>query len=103
MPDNATALAAATLSLSQSVGAYAFFLPRIDEVRRAGRNDAKMVGDVRLGQVASGVLTIGIGAIMSNLTGSSLPLYVAIAVGLIIAGLYEIALRGENLFERRLT
>jgi hypothetical protein len=99
MADNALALSAATLSLSQTATAYAFFLPPLREVRRAGPEDTQMVGDVRLGQVASGALSLGVGFIMSLLTDSSLPLTVSIAIGLIIAFVYEMALRKQNLFE----
>jgi|SRR5215470_10164093 len=92
------ALAGATLSLSQTVSAYAFFLPPITEVRKAGKNDPDMIGDVRMGQVAAGALSIGIGAIMSNLTQSPLPVVISLMVGLILFGLYETALRGERVF-----
>jgi len=101
MPDNAAALTGAALSLSQTQSAYAFFLPPLREVRQAGKSDPVMTGDVRLGQIAAGSLTIGIGVIMGGLTGSSLPVLVSIAIGLIIAFVYELALRNERLFERK--
>ena len=99
MADAATASAAA-IALGQTVGAYSFFLPPLREVRRAGTSDAAMRGDVRMGQVASAALSLGVAGILANLTGSTLPVTVTIVVALIIAMLYETALRGERLFEQ---
>jgi hypothetical protein len=59
-----------------------------------------MRGDVRMGQVASAALSLGVAGILANLTGSTLPVVVTIIVALIIAFLYETALRGERLFEQ---
>jgi hypothetical protein len=99
MAADAGTAAAASIALGQTIGAYSFFLPPLREVRRAGTTDTAMRGDVRLGQVASAALSLGVAAILANLTGSTLPVAVTVIVALIIAFLYETALRGERLFE----
>lgn len=95
----ADATGVAALALGQTVGAYAFFLPSLREVRQAPPTDPLIRGDVRLGQVAAGALSIGIGAIMANLTGSTVPLLVAVFIAAIISVIYEFALRGERILE----
>lgn len=100
MAADAGALTAASLSLGQTVTAYTFFLPPLREVRQAGADNATIRGDVRMGQVAAGALSIGVAAIMSSLTSSTLPIVVSFIVAIIIAFMYETALRRERLFEQ---
>jgi hypothetical protein len=94
MSDNA--LGAATIALGQAVGAFQFFLPKLSDVRKAGSGDLDMVGDVRMGEVAASALTIGIGAMVSSLSGSPYPAMAAVAVMVVIVVLYETALRGDK-------
>lgn len=99
MPD-ANTLGAATIALSQGLTSATAFLPRLSEVRRADpASNAEMVGDVRMGEIATTIITVGVGAIVSSLTGSPVPTFVAGLVALGIICIYEAALRGENLFE----
>lgn len=100
MTVDAGASAAASIALGQTVGAYAFFLPPLREVRRAGAADSAMRGDVRMGQIAAAALSLGVATILANLTGSTMPVIATAVVALIIAFLYETALRGEGLFEK---
>lgn len=99
MPPDAGTSAAASIALGQTVGAYAYFLPPLREVRRAGSTDPQMRGDVRMGQIAAGALSLGVAAILANLTKSTVPVIGTLIVALIIAFLYETALRGDRLFE----
>lgn len=92
-------MAAATVSLGQSVTAYSFFLPPLREVRQASTRDPVMRGDVRLGQVAAAAVTLSIGAMLSYLVSSAIPLTVAVLTALTIAAIYETALNGERIFE----
>lgn len=89
-------LGAATIAMGQAVGAFQFFLPKLSEVRRASNDDADMAGDVRMGEVAASALCIGIGAMVSSLSGSAYPAIVSVAVMLVIIALYETALRGNK-------
>lgn len=72
---------------------FSSLLPTLREVRQASPGDQTMVNDVRYGQCAAATLAIGIGALMTWLTKSPVPLYVAIAAALLYAGIYEMALR----------
>jgi choline-glycine betaine transporter len=90
-------LSASTLSLGQTVVAYQFFMPRLSEVRRAEPGDMNMRMDVLIGQVAAGALTVAVGVMLGMLTASRVPVFVALAVALVIAAVYQYALntRGE--------
>lgn len=92
-------MAAATVSLGQSVSAYSFFLPPLREVRQAPVHDSTMRGDVRMGQFAAGVVSVGVGVMLSYLVGSPIPTVVAILTALMVGVLYETALGGERIFE----
>jgi hypothetical protein len=90
-------MAASSVSVGQTVAAYQFFLPPLREVRQADPTDSTMRGDVFLGQVAAGALSIGVGVSFSLLTGSYIPVWVAGFTALIIAGMYHKALMtGDN-------
>lgn len=93
------ALQAATISIGQTVIAYQFFLPNLREVRRAEVSDTKMRGDVRLGQFAAGAVSASVGAMLSWMTGSSLPLIVTVFIAVIIAAVYQYALNGNEVME----
>lgn len=92
-------IAAATVSLGQSMTAYSFFLPPLREVRRANPNDPLIRGDVRMGQVAAGAVTLAVGVMLSYLVNSKVPLIVAVIIALVIAAAYETALGNEGVFE----
>ena len=99
MPVPNDALGPAPLALTQSIGAFQFFLPKLSDVRRASLKDSPdMVGDVRMGEVAAGALCLGIGAIMSSMTGSPYPAIISVAMMLTLVCVYETALRGDMPF-----
>ena len=62
-----------SLAITQAVGAMNSFLPPLSEVRKKSLEDSEFCGDVRLGEVAVFAVTVGIGVIVSSLTGSSVP------------------------------
>lgn len=92
-------LAAATVSLGQSITAYSFFLPPLREVRKAQVSDPAIRGDVHMGQMAAGVVTVAVGAMLAFLVKSQIPLIVAVLIAVVIAAFYEAALRNERAFE----
>lgn len=90
------AFGAATIALGQSIGAFQFFLPRLSEVRRAGSDDVDMAGDVRMGELAAGAICIGVGAMVSSLSGSPIPALVSVVTMVVLVAVYESALRGDK-------
>ncbi len=96
MPADPSALQASTISIGQTVVAYQFFLPTLREVRQADARDPQMRGDVYLGQVAAGSVSLGVGILLGWMTGSKLPLVVSAFIALVIAGLYHYALNGQS-------
>lgn len=91
----------ATLVVGQAVGMANSFLPKISEVRTHGMDDTDFVADLRMGEAAAGIMLLGIGAICSSLTSSSIPLLVTIVMLLLILGLYEMTLTANRPFERK--
>lgn len=90
------AVGVSSIAIGQTVVAYQFFLPRLSEVRRAEPSDPLMRGDVYLGQVAAGALSISVGGMLAYLTGSQVPLYTSIVIALVIAGTYHYAMRSPQ-------
>jgi|SRR5215211_1571005 len=92
----------ATLSITSGMSAFQFFLPKLSDVRKADAvKNPEMVGDVRMGEVAGITLCVGIGVIVSSLTGSSVPAVVAVIMATILVFVYESALRGDRPWEPR--
>lgn len=88
----------ASLAAGQALSSFSTFLPRLSEVRKASREDADMVGDVRLGEVAACAVSIGIGVIASSLSGSPIPMYACAFISVILIVVYETALNGNDIF-----
>lgn len=92
-------IGAAVLAATQGMTAFYQFMPRIADVRKADVGDPTTRGDVRMGEFAATGVTLGTGIIVSAVTKNKLPLLIA---GVTVAGfvfLYEMALRGNRLFE----
>jgi hypothetical protein len=100
MPDP-NILGAATIGLTQGLSSAQAFLPKLSDVRKGA--SPELIGDVRMGEVATAIVTIGIGAIVSSLTGSPIPTFVSALIVLGIILLYEAALRGDRLFEPKVS
>jgi hypothetical protein len=88
--DNPNAIAVSGIVVGQTITAYQFFLPPLREVRRG--TDRGMVQDVYMGQLAAGAVSIGVGSMLAVLTDSRTPVYIAVFIALIIAGMYHYAL-----------
>ena len=76
-----------TLAISQAVGSFTTFLPSLSEIRKNDPvNNPEFTADVRMGEVAAVSITLGVGVIVSSLTGSSAPAIVALVacLGLIV-------------------
>ena len=87
----------ASLIVSNTFGAFTHFLPPLSEVRKADpANNPDIVGDVRMGEIAAITLAVGTGAILSSLTQSAVPSFVALLTILILVALYEVALSGDR-------
>lgn len=90
-------IGAATLSMTQSLALFGSFLPKFSDIGRANPDvDTDIVKDVRLGELAAVLMTLGIGGMTSALTGSAVPSVVALLTcgGLVM--LYEYALRSKG-------
>lgn len=89
------AAAVGTLAMTQAVTAYTFFLPKITDVRKTSLGDNEMVADIRTGEIAAFVVSLGVGMVCSALSGSSLPAAISLLMAVIITALYESVLRKE--------
>ncbi len=97
---DANIIGPATLSIGQGLSTFNSFLPKLSEVRRASISDnPDMAADVRLGEVAAGAVTVGIGVIASGLTQSNIPVITAVIVTLLLVIIYESTLRATRPFE----
>jgi hypothetical protein len=95
-------LGPSTLAITQGIGAFSAFLPKLSEVRRADPvANPDIAADVRMGEVAAVALTVGVGVMVSSFTGSNAPVYTAVFVSLSLVMIYESALRGDRPFERK--
>lgn len=84
----------ASLGMTQAIAQFQTFLPSFTEIRKADPNeDAAMVQDVRMGELAAVLLTLGIGGMVSSLTGSPVPAVVSAVTCFGLVCLYESALR----------
>lgn len=92
----------ATLSVTQAIGAFNVFLPRFTDVRRNNPADnPEFAGDVRTGEVAACVVSLGVGATISSLTKSPVPVLAAAFISLVLVILYESVLQSHKPFEVR--
>lgn len=91
-----------TLALTQGVAAFHTFLPSLTDIRKnTPHNDPAFAADVRMGEVASVALTVGIGVIASSLTGSSVPALVSLVAALGLVVMYESVLRSDRPLEAK--
>ncbi len=90
----------ATLAMSQGIGAFMTFLPKISEIRAAHPStNPDIAADVRMGEVAASTLTLGVGLVASSLTGSPVPAFVALIVCIVLITLFESILRADHPLE----
>jgi hypothetical protein len=93
------ALSVAGIAIGQTAYTYAQFLPPLREVRKAGPGDNEMRGDVLLGQVTAGAVSMAVGVLLSYLTGSPTPAFAVLAIAIVIAIAYQYAMNGNRVME----
>jgi hypothetical protein len=93
VPVDPQASSAALLAMTQAIAAFTTFLPPLAEVRKKSIDDPLFAGDVRVGELAAVSLTIGVGTIVSGLTGSNAPIVVSLITAFGLVVLYESTLR----------
>lgn len=87
----------ATLSMTQALTLFQNFLPRFAEVRLADPDkNPDVIRDVRMGELAAVLMTLGIGGMTSALTGSQVPAVIAFATCVGLVALYEYALSARS-------
>lgn len=87
----------ATLSMTQSLALFQNFLPSFADISRADpETDVSIVNDVRRGELAAVLMTLGIGAMTSALTESPVPSVVALVTCTGLVLLYESALKART-------
>lgn len=92
-------LGPATLGVGQTIGAFQFFLPKLSDVRKATMDDVDMVGDVRMGEVAALTVCLGVGAIVSSMTGSVVPIAASAVMAMVLICIYETTLKADRPWE----
>lgn len=91
-----------TLAISQAVGSFNAFLPKLADIRKANpEHDPSFAADVRTGELAAVALTVGVGAIVSSLTNSPVPVTVGVITALGLVILYETTLKADRPMERK--
>lgn len=94
---DASVIGPATLSITQAISAFHSFLPPFSDIRKQHPDDnPSFAADVRMGEVASVSIALGIGVITSSLTGSPIPAYTALLISAILVTLYETTLRSNR-------
>lgn len=88
-----TLIGPTTFTVTQSITSFGAFLPTFREISAADPNDTAFVRDVRLGEFAAVLLSLGIGGMTSALTGSPLPTTIAVITCAGLVALYEYAMR----------
>jgi hypothetical protein len=101
---DANVIGPATLSITQAVSAFHSFLPPFADIRKQHPADnPAFAADVRMGEIASVTVTLGIGLIASSLTGSPMPAYTALVMSAILVTLYESTLRSNRPCEPKIS
>lgn len=82
------------LAATQAITAFSTFLPPISEVRRSS-GDPEFAADVRMGEVAAVLLTVGVGVVASSIVGTAVPLAISVFSAVLLVVLYETALNNK--------
>jgi hypothetical protein len=89
-----------TLAVTQGITAFNAFLPPLAQVRKNHpMHNPDFAADVRAGEMAGTVITVGIGVIASGIVGHPLPVYTAVLICAVIIAVYEYVLRSNSAFE----
>jgi len=90
------ALTASSISIGQTGFLYSYFLPDLQAVRKADPGDPDMRGDVLLGQLAAGGVSLIVAGLLTWMTNSAVPIIVTVAIAAFIAAVYQYALNGNQ-------
>jgi hypothetical protein len=91
----------ATLALTQSYAQFQAYMPKLQDIRKTDPiENPEFAADVRIGEIAALIGSLGVGVIASSLTGDPLPAYVSLATSLMLIALYEYVLRAHHPMER---
>jgi hypothetical protein len=96
---NPDSMGVAAISLAQSFGFFQSYMPPIADVRKGDTSNTELTGDVRIGEVASLVGALAVGAIIAWITGDPTPVYVSVLVCSVMIGVYEMTLRASRPME----
>lgn len=89
-----------SLALTSAISSFSQFLPNMADIRKNDPiNNPEFAADVRMGELAAVAVTMGVGLIVSNLTGHPAATYVALVASLGFILLYESALRAQKPME----
>ncbi len=86
------ALSSASIAIGQTVFTYSYFMPPLREVRKSSKDDPDMRGDVLLGQIAAGSVSMAVGMMLTWMTGSKAPVYTTLFIAAVIGIIYQYAL-----------
>jgi hypothetical protein len=90
------------LGVSQAIGSFQAFLPKLSEIRKADpATQPEFAADVRMGEVAATAITMGVGLIVSSATKSPAPVTISFLMCLFLVFLFESTLRAERPMEKR--
>lgn len=102
MPVDPSLIGPATLAITQGIGAFNTFLPKLSDIRKADpAHDPDFAADVRVGEMAAVALTVSVGAIVSSLTGSPVPAVIAVLISLGLVVMYETTLNATRPMEAK--
>lgn len=77
---------------SMSLGAFGMMMPKLSDVRAAGPGSST-AADLRMGEFAAAAIVLAIGAIVTVYGGNKGAIKVALIIVVLMAVIYEIALR----------
>lgn len=80
-------------AMSTGLGTFTTMLPNMSDVRRSSPDSVSMCAELRHSEMVAGAITLGAGVILSAITKSPTPAYVAFAVIVGLVVMYEHALR----------
>lgn len=89
-------IAAATISIGQTIAAYQFFLPKLQDVRKADSADEDMRADVLIGQLAAGSVSMTVGGMLTAMTGSQAPVWATLFIAVVMAVIYQYTMNGNR-------
>lgn len=87
----------ASLTLGQGLGMFQAFMPKFTDIaHHTPGSDPAFEKDCRMAEAAASMVTVGVGVLLSQMTGSPVPVVVALMVVVGLITLYENALRSPG-------